>query len=203
MRRDDAAVAGLTGMIAGTIGHQTVGALVSAPLWMMAGVTSLFAWALWHTRMRGAGARILWAVTAGLCVGLTLPAYPPPARTPILTHAVARAHAGPDARLFAALDVLDDHPQALLGQRIAVTGTWRPRHGLSLGSVSRRVMACCAADAVDVGFDVVPKAQVPLAAGSSVLVSGIVHASLLDGETRYALTDASVAPISAGNSAAK
>jgi uncharacterized membrane protein YcgQ (UPF0703/DUF1980 family) len=126
---------------------------------------------------------------AGTVCGLGLPPSFDPARSVVMTHAPVRSSATP---LFAALEQLDERPQSLLGRRITVSGSWHPPEPGAVAAVSQRVMACCAADAVDVGFDVVPARAVGFAAGESVSVSGIVRASLRDGETRYALTDADV-----------
>ncbi len=69
--------------------------------------------------------------------------------------------------------------------------------------MARRVMTCCAADAVDVGFDVIPARPIHFASGAQVRVSGVVRASLRDGEIRYALADAVVSVLSARSSAAR
>jgi len=80
---------------------------------------------------------------------------------------------------------------------------WRPRDGDTLATVSERVMACCAADAVDVGFDVLPARVVAVAAGTQVRVGGIVDEVLRRGETRYVLRAADVKPLNEGSSGAR
>lgn len=66
--------------------------------------------------------------------------------------------------LFDALETLDENPHAL-GRRIVVSGLWRPSDRGICAAVFRRVMACCAADAINVGFDVLPARAVSFAAG--------------------------------------
>ena len=104
--------------------------------------------------------------------------------------------------LYSVLETLDEHPEALIGRRIAVSGWWQPPHAGSFATVSQRVMSCCAADAVDVGFDVQPAQEVTLAPRTWVGVSGIVRVWLRDGETRYALVEARVQSLSARSNGA-
>jgi len=98
----------------------------------------------------------------------------------------------PSSDLFALLDALDAHPRDVLGRRARATGTWTPAHGVASASVSRRVMACCAADAVDVGLDVKPEREVTLDGGTDVCVAGVLAARLRDGELRYEIARAMV-----------
>lgn len=89
--------------------------------------------------------------------------------------------------LFEALDRLDSAPNAMLGITIAVTGTWTPASGDALATISRRVVSCCAADAVDVGFDVRLSDDVRIPAGSWVRVEGTVAERVVDGDIRFVL----------------
>lgn len=101
-------------------------------------------------------------------------------------------HVHGDADLFDALDALDADPSSALGRTIAVSGTWTPPHGGWPATVSRRIMSCCAADAVDVGFDVTPRGRVSIHSGTWVRVSGRIRISLRDGDVRYEIADATV-----------
>jgi hypothetical protein len=84
----------------------------------------------------------------------------------------------------------------VLGGYVSVSGVWTPPSHGHAATVSRRVMACCAADAIDVGFDV-HGARGPHGAGQAVVVHGFVHAVLAGGELRYSLDDARVDAIGA------
>ena len=130
---------------------------------------------------------VLGGAGAGSWLSNTAPAAP--------RDVVARAPRGHIAAdLFDALDALDANPAVFDGRTIAVSGTWTPASALSAASVSRRVMSCCAADAVDVGFDVTPNAAEHIGAGAWVVVSGRVRVRLRDGELRYELGGATVRP---------
>lgn len=203
-RDQRSALGALGGLIAGALSRNSIGALVSAPTWLMAFVCALLAFALVRSvriqRTRAAGLSIVGFAIAGTLCGLVLPGSLAPVRSKVMTH--APAWSGSNA-LFGALERLDADPQALLGRRISVSGAWHPPAAGSWGAVAQRVMTCCAADAVDVGFDVVPARAIHIAAGAQVRVSGVMRASLRDGETRYALTDADVSVLSARSSAAR
>ncbi len=127
-----------------------------------------------------------WAGLAGLACGLTFPIAPPPPRA-IFTHAppVLRADA-----LVRVLDALDADPQTLLGRRVEVSGQWQPAGAKAPAAVYERIMACCAADAIDVGLEVFPAHVVVVRRGARVAVSGIVGVRMIDGEVRYGLHDA-------------
>ena len=143
---------------------------------------------------------------AGLMIGMALPAGLPPPGSTVLTHWRSLPLTSPQAGdLFAALDLLDRRPDALVGRRIAVEGRWHPARSQALAAVSQTVMACCAADAIEVGFDVVPARAVHFAAGSYVRVGGVVSQTLRDGEVRFALIDATVRALrsSGGSSGAR
>lgn len=92
---------------------------------------------------------------------------------------------GVPADMFWLLDQLDRAPGALLGRRVVVTGEWRPAaHGYA-ASVSRRVMTCCAADAVRVGLDVALESVQSFSPGAVVCVAGVLRSTLREGELRY------------------
>lgn len=189
------------GMIVGALDRHSIGALVSAPPWLMFAVAALFAGALTASSNRthtGLGClKIAGYMVAGIACGVGLPSALPPPRSVVMTHVPALLAR---ADIFAALEQLDERPQSLVGRRIVVSGTWHSRLSAAPAAVSRRVMACCAADAIDVGFDVVPNRPIAIADGAQVRVSGVVQSSLRDGETRYALTAADVTRLNAGSS---
>lgn len=136
-------------------------------------------------RARGLARRtMLLAVLGGACAGSWLSSSAPSGPRDVVARA-PRGHIAAD--LFDALDALDANPAVFDGRTIAVSGTWTPAGALGAASVSRRIMSCCAADAVDVGFDVMPNAAKHIGAGAWVLVSGHVHVRLRDGELRYEL----------------
>jgi uncharacterized membrane protein YcgQ (UPF0703/DUF1980 family) len=127
----------------------------------------------------------------GLIAGLSIPkTSPPPAH--ISTHAAATGLGAPQTDLLTALQALDDDPTSMIGRRISVHGLWSPRAIPASASVWVQIMACCAADAINVGLDVVPRHEPEIARGAPVHVMGIVHADVRDGELRYRLDDAIV-----------
>ncbi|HEY7980834.1 MAG TPA: hypothetical protein VID19_05065 [Candidatus Eremiobacteraceae bacterium] len=134
-----------------------------------------------------------WSVAAfaGGCAGLALSNATPSWPRDISMH-VPRAHVTAD--LFDALDQLDAAPSAFDRRTIDVTGSWMPATVQGAATVSRRVMSCCAADAVDVGFDVIPKREVKIRQGAWVRISGRVRVRLRDGELRYEIVEADVRP---------
>ncbi|HXM17403.1 MAG TPA: hypothetical protein VN934_01165 [Candidatus Tumulicola sp.] len=132
----------------------------------------------------------LIALFTGAALGLALPQMPPENAGPVIARPVGR-HPGGD--LFALLDRIDRDPASVLGKRVSVSGEWTPPRGGRSAAVSRRIMTCCAADAIDVGFDVTPASPIALAAaGTRVRVSGALHATLRDGELRYELSAATL-----------
>jgi DUF1980 C-terminal domain len=210
LRAGDAAIAGTSGLIAGACGHGRIAALVSEPGWLLVAVAVLFAVGLvMRARQRGAdGAgttrQLALAVAFGLAAGAALPAHLPPPNGRVTTHGIAhRDAAGSSDDLFDALEAVDDRPQSFVDKPLSVTGWWRPQAGDVPASVSRPVMTCCAADAVDVGFDVFVRHAVHLPVQTLVRVRGLLRASMHDGETRYAIVDADVQAISEGNSGAR
>lgn len=132
-----------------------------------------------------------WSVAAlaGGCAGLSLLYAAQPAPRDVSVR-VPRNHVAAD--LFDALDRLDADPAAFDRRIIAVSGSWTPATAPGAATVSRRVMSCCAADAVDVGFDVMPNRDVRIQPGTWVRVEGRVRVRLRDGELRYELADATV-----------
>jgi hypothetical protein len=131
------------------------------------------------------------ASVAGICTGLWLQSAAPFGPHDVRVRA-PRGHIAAD--LFEALDSLDVSPSAFDGRTIAVSGTWMPPDANVRATVSRRVMSCCAADAVDVGFDVAPRGVVRSPAGAWVSVAGRVRVRLRDGDLRYEIDDAVVRP---------
>jgi len=131
------------------------------------------------------------ALAIGIALGLALPRSLPVGE--VATRSPGGVH---DGDLFALLDRLDDDPRAVLGSYVGVSGVWTPPSHGHAATVSRRVMACCAADAIDVGFDVHGTCGLQ-SAGQPVIVRGFVHAVLAGGELRYSLDDARVDAIGA------
>ncbi len=184
-----AGLAVLDGAIACTLARHVVHAFVSAPSWLMCAGAVVISFALlcsWH--------RALFACwfAVGTVLGFGLPSALPAPSLVVVTHASTLSR-GID--LFDALEKLDDDPAALTGRRITVTGLWRPSVDGVCAAVFRRVMACCAADSIDVGFDVVPARAISLRANVPVQVSGEVESVVRDGEVRYRLRDASVSVV--------
>ena len=140
----------------------------------------------------GAQRGSLFACAAiGFGVGISL-GREPPAQREVVTRAHL-AHRSP-ADMFSLLDEIDRTPSAVLGRRVAVSGEWFPASLDRAASVSRRIMACCAADAIRVGFDVrVQDATAPMfAADADVCVEGYVRSLLRDGDVRYVIEHALV-----------
>ncbi len=196
----DAVLVVLAGMIAGSVLGRSISGLVAEPLWIMLLVGAVLAGAvLGRARTSSAVNPTFTCVVCllvGLASGVLLPADLPPPRTVVSTHAVAAvtllgAASARSSDLFAALQTLDEHPEQLVGRRIAISGLWHPQTERP-ASVAQRVMACCAADAIDVGFDVIPRRQSHIGALTPVRVNGIVHAVMIESEVRYQLDDATV-----------
>lgn len=125
----------------------------------------------------------------GMLLGVSLPRVSPPPVGTVVTHGAGGAHRGD---LFELLDQIDAHPQAVVGRRVTVSGEWSPAAGNRDATVSRRVMTCCAADAVRVGFDVTPSRGQRLPTGMPVCVTGMLRSQLRDGDLRYVIQGASV-----------
>lgn len=128
-------------------------------------------------------------LAGGLAIGITLPRNAPHVRSEVVTHLVSGTQRGD---LFELLERLDADPRAVLGTRVTVSGEWSPPSQNRAATISRRIMTCCAADAVRVGFDVTVSPARSLAADTPVRVTGILRARLHDGELRYVIQDAAV-----------
>ena len=137
---------------------------------------------------RGFAATLAWSI-GGAVLGLLLPTTAPPAAGAVVARA-ARLDLRGD--IFDVLDLLDRDPGSVVGRAVTVTGSWTPARGGDAATVSRRVMSCCAADAVDVGFDVVTVGGSALPTGAHVRVRGVVASHLRDGELRYVLERSTV-----------
>src|SRR5579872_3862723 len=127
--------------------------LVTAPGWLLLACAAAIAAAIAPARPRMSA---VFAFCAGAALGLTVPRDVAAPSTRLVTHAPGFAR-GVD--LFDALQRLDDDPQSIGGAQIAVSGLWRARSLHAPAAVYRPVMACCIADAVDVGFDVMPASR--------------------------------------------
>ncbi len=126
---------------------------------------------------------------AGLIASIPLPLTPlaPPAG--VVTAAVGRGFAGD---LFEALERIDQDPIAMDGTTITVSGEWTPSTAEGPATVSRRLMACCAADTVAVGLEVLGDRRYTVNAGTMVVVTGNVRARIWKGDVRYGLAHARV-----------
>lgn len=160
-------------------------ALTAIPAWATALTGALLgACALASGGRRAALAPVVCAVASGLAIGIVVPSTTPPPSGGVVTRSVANT---PRGDLFDALGRLDADPASLLGSRISVSGEWTPANGGRFATVSRRVMSCCAADAVDVGFDVALARGACAHAGTWVRVEGVVGERIDDGDVRYVL----------------
>ncbi len=189
--------AGLGGFILAVLALHISSTLVSIAPVLLSVVAAVLAGA----SLRGAYTRtsLGWLIVGAL-FAMTLPNFVDSLGPAVVTHATANIS---HDDLIAALEQLDDNPAGLVGHRLAVRGRWRGQTAQAAATVSERIMACCAADAVNVGFDVFPIAHVNAPDRSYVSVSGIVRAFLRGGETRYALVDARVTSVSEGSSGGK
>lgn len=174
----------VAGVAVGSLISGAASALIALPpavLILAAGIVAVM-----HVR---ASRSSLIALFTGGALGLAFPQTPLENAGSVIARPVGR-HPGGD--LFALLDRIDRDPASVLGRRVSVTGVWTPPRAGQLASVSRRIMTCCAADAIDVGFDVSPAFPIALAAGTRVRVSGALRETLRDGELRYDLSAASL-----------
>ncbi|MBV8171303.1 MAG: hypothetical protein JO219_05150 [Candidatus Eremiobacteraeota bacterium] len=176
-----AAIAGIA--LAASIGDTTRALVALPPL-----AIALFGAACATLALRLFSARTSATMAAAAVAAIALL----PGSLPV-GHVLTRAagHEG-SADLFRLLDDVDAAPQRVLGTRASVSGTWMPAQPPRAATVSRRIMACCAADAVDVGLDVLPAPSVRAGSGQTVCVSGVVSARIIGGELRYALVRALV-----------
>lgn len=125
----------------------------------------------------------------GSLLGLMLPATAPLPAGKVVTRSVGSAFHGD---LFEVLDQLDDRPSQVLGHRVVVSGEWMPAATNRLATVSRRVMNCCAADAVAVGFDVRLSRGKNIPMHSWVRVEGVINERTSDGDQRFVLEQSRV-----------
>jgi hypothetical protein len=176
----------LAASILSALARHVLQGYVGLPPWVEAVSAGLVAVA---TVRCGAAVLMAAALGVGAIVSCALPATLAPPTDAVLTGKIPLAR-GVD--LFDALAKLDDDPSSLEDRRITVSGVWKPAASGELAAVYRVVMACCAADAVDVGFDVAPAHRVGPAAGTVVKVSGRVTMTVRSGETRWMLRDATV-----------
>jgi hypothetical protein len=188
--------AGLGGFILAVLERHISSTLVSIAPALLGVVAATLA----GLSLRAAARTSVGWLIAGALFAMTLPSSIDSSDPAVITHAWANvAHDD----LIAALEQLDDNPVGLVGRHLAVKGRWQGQTGQAAATVSERIMACCAADAVNVGFDVFPIARVNAPDQSYVSVSGFVRAFLRGGETRYALINARVASVSEGSSAGR
>jgi hypothetical protein len=176
----------LSGVALAAAGTGASHALVSMPLmFIVAFGASGALLALTQSRRPGPVAAL---VAGGAMLGAMLPRTAPL----VAGSVVAQPVLGRGGDLFALLDQIDADPRTVLGRRVSVSGEWSAAVGLNSATVSERVMACCAADAVRVGFDVAPLRPLSLAEGAPVRVTGILAVRLSDGNVRYTIVRASV-----------
>ena len=128
-------------------------------------------------------------VALGIVCGLLLPSSPPPVAGGVVTHGTGIAMPGD---LFDVLDRLDDDPLQVVDRRVSVSGEWAPASVQRPATVSRRIMSCCAADAIAVGFDVELARARQIRAGDWVRVEGVVRERMGDGERRFVLEQSQV-----------
>jgi hypothetical protein len=179
-------------------------ALTSMPPWLEASAGAAALGLSWR-HAREQRSPVALAAATGVAAGLALPVIPPAPED-----VIARPIGLPaTSDLFALMDRIDSDPSAVVGHAASVSGVWSLGRGGSDATVSQRILSCCAADAVDVGFDVEPKSAVHAQPGDVVRASGIVSERMRDGEIRFALVRAVVAvlppanePASAGSSGA-
>jgi hypothetical protein len=176
----------LGGAILAALGRHALQSLVGVPSWLEAGSAAAIALALVRSSPL---TFVAVALACGAAVSFALPDAVAPPSSEVMTHAPPRSG---NVDLFDALQKLDDEPSSLAGKRITVSGLWRPARDGMPAAVFRVVMACCVADAVDVGFDVRPERSVRIADGSTVQVSGVPSMVIESGETRFELRNARV-----------
>jgi hypothetical protein len=179
------AVALFTGLLLTATVSGATSALTAMPLWAVAASGMLL--------VVGVRKQTVAATCAGALAGLSLPHALPPASAIVLTHGAGSRSSGD---LFALLDRLDENPNGVLGRRVTVSGEWAAAAAGRPATVSRRVMTCCAADAISVGFDVL-SADARVRTGDWVRAAGLLSAAMAFGETRYRIVDAQVTPIAA------
>jgi hypothetical protein len=128
-------------------------------------------------------------IALGIVSGLLLPSAPPPIAGAVVTHGAGIALRGD---LFDVLDRLDDDPSGVVDRLVSVSGEWSPATAQRPATVSRRIMSCCAADAIAIGFDVRLARERRIRSGSWVRVQGVVHERMDDGDIRFVLEHSKV-----------
>jgi hypothetical protein len=186
----------LSGLALGAAVTGAASALTAMPIPFILAFGSCGAWFVFVQSTHRWSAIAL--LVCGIALGAALPRSAPQTSGAVVTHAVRGSEVGD---LFALLDRIDADPGAVVGLRVTVSGEWSPAVKNRVASVSRRVMTCCAADAVRVGFDVIAAQTVDCHEGTLVRVTGILTARLRDGEMRYALVNAAVTTVKTGSSA--
>lgn len=128
----------------------------------------------------------------GAFAGLMLPTTVVRPQGEVLTRAP-----GPPLRgdLFEVLNRIDEDPSSLLGRRISVSGRWTAARGRIDATVSRLVMSCCSADAVEVGFDVESARETHIRDATWVRVVGVLQEKMRDGEVRYVLEQSTLSAL--------
>jgi hypothetical protein len=174
-------------------------ALTAVPAWLVALAGSIAIALVWRDVLRQRDASAIAGAVAGAALGLLLPAAPL-AIADIVAHPVG---VGSSGDLLALMDCIDRDPASVIGHRAVVTGEWTPRAAGRDATVSQRIISCCAADAIDVGFDVEPMVAVKIAERSRVRVTGVVSEQMRDGEVRFAMVKARVAPLRDSGAAAQ
>jgi hypothetical protein len=142
---------------------------------------------------RGVGAYP--SIALGIVSGLLLPSTPPPVAGAVVTRGAGIALRGD---LFDVLDRLDDDPSHVVDRLVSVSGEWGPATTRRPATVSRRIMSCCAADAIAVGFDVELARDRHIEAGAWVRVQGVVHERMYDGDPRFVLEHSKVTSLEDG-----
>lgn len=189
------AVAVSAGAVMATAVTGASDALTTMPRSVMAATALALAWVALHRdpignrrlfAHRARGMPPGYGVLIGALFGVFVPLQMPPPSAGVVARPIGVAL---HADLFDALARLDADPGAVIGRRISVSGRWMAATDGRDASVSRRVMSCCAADVVDVGFDVEPATGRGPANGAWVRVDGVVRMRVRDGEVRYVLED--------------
>jgi len=185
-RTKSGALAWLAGFSLGAVVAGASRELTAMPALITGAFGGVGMWLAWlHAPRRSTVLLFACGALAGSLLprGVTAPAT-------VTTHSM---QAGQRGDLFHVLDEVDADPWAVLGHRVTVSGEWAPADSARAATVSRRIMTCCAADAVRVGFDVSPKTRVVgFARGAPVRVSGFLAASVRGGDVRYVIRDAIV-----------
>jgi hypothetical protein len=128
-------------------------------------------------------------IALGIISGLLLPSSPPPIAGAVVTHRAGIALRGD---LFDVLDRLDDDPSGVVDRLVSVSGEWSPATAQRPATVSRRIMSCCAADAIAIGFDVELARDRRIRTGAWVRVQGVVRERMYDGDPRFVLEHSKV-----------